>query len=137
MNKLISIVIIVLVIVLSCKTTTEVSKSTSQQGSQLKKNQMVGVVILKGVANESRSTQSNNKELYFKINAKDYFIKISEGYITKEIISKYIDKQITIKGEIKIGEWESIQSGSLQEGTSSKKARSGEYIVINKIYNLN
>lgn len=136
MNKLISIVIIFSLIVLSCKTTTEVSQSTNQQGSQLKKNQLVGVVILKGITNESRSTQSNNKELFFKINEKDYFIKISEGYVSREELSKYIDKQITIKGEIKTGEWEGIQAGSIQEGTSSKKPRSGEYIIINKIYKI-
>ena len=136
MNKLFSIFIIFAVVVLSCKTTNKVSQSTDQKDVQLKKNQMVGVVILKNMANESRNSQSN-KELYFKVNEKDYFIKISEGYIAKDIISKYIDKQIVIKGEIKTGEWETPDAGSLKDGTPSKKARSGEYIVINKIYNSN
>lgn len=137
MNKLFSIFIIFTVVVLSCKTTNKVSQSTDPKGVQLKKNQMAGIVILKGITNESRSTQSSIKELFFKINEKDYFIKISEGYVAKDIISKYIDKQIIIKGEIKTGEWETPDAGSLKDGTPSKKARSGEYIVINKIYNSN
>ncbi len=94
---------------------------------------MTGVVILKNMANGSRDTQSI-KELYLKVNEKDYFIKIAEGYVAKDIINKYIDKQIVIKGEIKTGDWENPESGSLKDGVPSKKARSGEYIVINKIY---
>lgn len=85
------------------------------------------------MANESRNSQSI-KELYFKVNEKDYFIKIAEGYIAKDIITKYIDKQIVIKGEIKTGDWEIPDAGSIKDGVPPKKARSGEYIVINKIY---
>jgi hypothetical protein len=85
------------------------------------------------MANESRNSQPI-KELYLKVNDKDYFIKIAEGYVAKDIISNYVDKQIVFKGEIKTGDWESTGVGSIKDGIPSKKARSGEYIVINKIY---
>jgi hypothetical protein len=134
MIKLNSLLIIFAFVIFSCKSTTQVSDLKEQQVDQLKKNQFIGVVVLKSMANESRNSQSE-KELYFRIGDKDYFIKITEGYIAKDIISKHVDKQILIKGEIKTGEWENPEAGSLKDGIPSKKARSGEYIVINKIFN--
>lgn len=135
MNKLSSVFIVILLIVLSCKTPTKTQQTGNQQADQLKKNQLLGVIILKNSSStESRSVQTEGKELFFKINEKDYFIKISEGYVSVDLLSEYIDKQVVIKGEIKIGEWESIKAGSIKEGTTSKKPRFGEYIVINKVF---
>jgi hypothetical protein len=131
MNKLSSLLLYFSFIILSCKTTTPISNE--QQVVQLNKNQLTGIVILKSMANESRNSQPI-KELYLKVNDKDYFIKIAEGYVAKDIISNYVDKQIVFKGEIKTGDWESTGVGSIKDGIPSKKARSGEYIVINKIY---
>lgn len=134
MNKLTSFLLFFSFIILSsCKTTTQVPDKKEQQVDQLKKNQITGVVILKSMATGSRDSQFI-KELYLKINEKDYFIKIAEGYVAKDLITKYIDKQIVIKGEIKTGDWETPDAGSIKDGTPPKNARSGEYIVINKIY---
>lgn len=133
MNKLNLFLLFFSIIILSCKTTTPISNSNEQKVVQLKKNQLTGVVLLKNMANGSRDSQSI-KELYLKVKEKDYFIKIAEGYVAKDIITKYIDKQIVIKGEVKTGDWENPDAGSIKDGTPPKKARSGEYIAIYKIF---
>ncbi len=134
MNRFLSFFITFSVIVLSCRTTTKVPQSADQQGSKLKKNQMIGVVVLKSITSESRSTESNIKELFFKINETDYFIKINEGYVTPSELLKYLNKEIIVKAEKKDGQWEMQEPSSIKDGKQVRKARSGPYVAIYKIY---
>jgi hypothetical protein len=81
-----------------------------------------------------KSSDTSIPEAYFRTNQKDYFIKFSEGYITKDNALKYKDKQIIIKGEIKQGLFENMKPASFGNKTLPPPPRSGEYIIIEKIY---
>ncbi len=116
--------IAITILLIGCKPTNE----TSNNNSSLKKNELVGTVINKEIKKQNR------KELYFRINDKDYFIKLTEGYLSEGKLLKYENQLIKIKGEIKNGPWEHQEPASFGKSTPPK-ARHGEYIVIYKIYN--
>lgn len=94
----------------------------------LKKNQFIGTVI------ELHKKKTNTTDIYFNIDDKKYFVKISEGYVSKEDLLKFLNQKIIIKGEIKNGEWEESIPGSFNSLEIPKPSRKGEYIVVTKIY---
>lgn len=124
MNKILTFII--LVILLGCKTEKDI---TSNNSENLKENQFIGTVI------ELYKKKTKTNDLYFSVEEKNYFIKFSEGYVSKEKLQKYLNKKILIKGKIKTGEWESMAPSSIGNNTIAPKPRSGDYIVIEKIYN--
>lgn len=134
MKQLKIIFIFFSLVLLSCNTTSTVSESQKNQLIQQKKNQKSGIVLYKSRADESKNRQSK-KEFYFRMNEKEYFVKIPEGYVSEEELLKNIDKQINVKGEIKNGKWEFDTPGSILNQTETIKGRSGEYFVIYKILN--
>lgn len=101
---------------------------------ELKKNQFVGKIIYKERERLSKTSAPTKKEIYLNMNEKDYFIKISEGYMSEDKLLKHENQIIKIKGEIKNGEWEHQEPVGLNN-LNPPKARSGEYIVIYRIFN--
>lgn len=99
----------------------------------MKKNQFTGTIIYQEEKIIGRSFQPE-KELYFRMNDKDYFIKISEGYVSKETLHQYENKLVRIKGELKNGIYKQSQSGSFNNQKTPTKPRSGNYITIYKIF---
>lgn len=116
----------------ACKTT----KQSTTEVSQLKKNQFLGIPQELSPTATLRG-QVVVKDIYFTTNQKNYFVKFSEGYITKEELTKYLGQEILIKGEIKNGPWESHPTVSITQQKSLAAPRSGEYIVLEKIYKTN
>lgn len=119
-----------IIVLISCNS----QKSVSNEGTEmkLKKNQFIGKFV---ELNKTKSRNVSAKlDIYFQIEEKDYFVKFSEGYVSKENIMNYLNKNILIKGEIKTGEFEESSPGSISTLENSKPGRKGEYIVINKIY---
>ena len=117
------------VIFIGCKS----SYNSIATVSELKNNQFRGVLQELTMAAKSKEGIVL-KDVYFTTNSKNYFVKFSEGYVTKEEAMKYSGKEITIKGEIKNGQWEDFPPSSIKEQKSLKSPRSGEYIVLEKIY---
>jgi hypothetical protein len=112
-----------------CKT----QQPSTASPTELKSNQFRGV-IQELSTNAQTRREVTTKDVYFSIDNKNYFIKFSEGYVTKDEALKYLGKEITIKGEIKKGEWEEYPPSSFSEKKSAAAPRSGEYIIIDKIY---
>lgn len=123
MNKL--FISILILIISGCNSQKSISIDSPEK---LKNNQFIGTVI------ELYKKKTDTKEVYFSIDEKKYFVKFSEGYVSKETLLKFSNQKIVIKGEIKNGEWEESSPGSLSSLETPKPARKGEYIVVNKIY---
>lgn len=129
MKYVIVIFAVVTIFFVGCKS----SETTTYSLKELKKNQFRGVVQELNSAPRTR-TEVVIKDIYFTTNSKNYFIKFSEGYVTKEEAMKHFGKEIIIKGEIKNGQWEDFPPSSFKDQKSLKAPRSGEYIVLEKIY---
>ncbi|MCB9360801.1 MAG: hypothetical protein H6587_04125 [Flavobacteriales bacterium] len=112
-----------------CKTSDTVANSSKE----LKSNQYKGVVQELTMPVKLRGGLVL-KDFYFTTSSKNYFIKFSEGYVSKEEAMKFLGKEIIIKGEIKNGAWEDFPPYSAEEQKTLKAPRSGEYIVLEKIY---
>jgi hypothetical protein len=125
------IYILLIISFANCKSSKQ--NKSKKSINNLKKNQFTGVIITKDKPKINNSDISI-PEAYFRTNQKDYFIKFSEGYVTKDNVLKYKNKQIIIKGEIKQGLFENMKPASFGNKTPPPPPRSGEYITIEKIY---
>lgn len=100
---------------------------------ELKKNEFLGIVEYKEYKQLSRNSPTRPKELFLKTKNKEYFIKISEGYLSKNKIIQYIGASVLVKGEIKNGEWEERIPIDIKN-PNPPEPRSGDYLIIKKIY---
>lgn len=126
-----SYIIVLFLLIFSCKNQPVTAPSANvdiKQEETLKKNEFFAVVT------ERKKKRNNDEiELLLLINETKYFVKIDEGYVSKEKLLKYLNQTIKIKGEIKNGQWEADIPGSVLEKTQPIKGRSGEYIAVYKI----
>lgn len=124
------IYLISIILFIGCNSQKSISVDKPEN---LKKNQLIGTFV--AVSRKiTRGKEDRINEYYFRIENKNYFVKFSEGYVSKEKMLKYLNKQIVIKGEIKNGKWEEATAGSFIGSKVSKRARSGDYIIIIKIF---
>ena len=68
------------------------------------------------------------KELYLRCSIQDYFIKICEGNVTKDELTKYLNSGIEVEMEIKEGMLDHCDTNP-----AYAQSRTGTYIVIKKI----
>jgi hypothetical protein len=125
-------ILVLLLLILSCKTKPIKETSTNtkfKKEESLKKNEFYVVVTER----KKKKNNDNQKELILLINDKKYFVKIDEGYVSRDKLYKYLNQTIRIKGEIKNGPWEADIPGSVLDQTQPIKGRSGDYIVVYKI----
>jgi len=99
------------------------------QTTALKKNQYRATVVQR-----KKELQKNYTDFFLKIDDKIYFIKINEGYVSPSELLKCLNKEIIVKAELREGPWEVQEPSSIKEGKQVRKARSGPYVVIYKIY---
>ncbi|MCC7331117.1 MAG: hypothetical protein IT232_00790 [Flavobacteriales bacterium] len=132
--KQLIILTLTIFLITSCKSGKNSNSTLNKQEIQLKKNQFLGTVKFSTPVNSSReASQHSKKEYYIEINNEYYFVKFSEGFVKENTLSKYIDKEIIIKGEIKNGKWEDGTSGSIANKTIAVQPRIGKYVTIDKI----
>lgn len=125
-----SLLVIVLILFTGCKS----NSNNNSIETELKKNQFIGKIVYKEKKKNTRSSSQQKKDFYFIIDDKDYFIKISDGYVSEDKLLKYENQLIKIKGEIKNGEWEHQEPVGLNN-LNPPKARRGNYIAIYRIIN--
>lgn len=68
------------------------------------------------------------KEFYLRCSVQDYFIKLCESDITPEQLIPFVDQGISVKMEVKEGEWDVCPGDEVEV-----QSRIGEYIVISEI----
>jgi hypothetical protein len=125
--RLFFIITTILFSIYGCKTNDETSNLTT-----LKDYQLRGSVIY--LPKKTNKGLESTKELYFRVENKNYFIKLSESSVSALYLMKYIDKPVVVKGSIKEGLWENQKPMAINSVEQPEKARSGPYIVIEKIY---
>jgi len=126
-----SIIIIILSFILfACSAQDAATTSSSTSKTEASRRKMFGKVVVKSLPNND--SQTTTPVLYFDLNGAEYFIKISEGTVKKEMIQKYTYKEVDILGEIKTGLWSSGAVQAKDEETAD--IEEGEYIVIYKIF---
>ncbi len=118
---------------LGCKTTSNQS-NTVDKTQELKKNQYLATVVQSANTSRQESIKVNN-DLYLKINGEIYFVKFNEGYVSYDKLKNYLNQEIVVKVEFKSGFWEVQEPSSISSKEQPKAARSGKYVVLNKIYN--
>lgn len=128
--QILSQLLIILILFIGCKS----SSNGNSIETELKKNQFLGKIVYKEKKSNTRATSQQKKDFYFIIDGKDYFIKISDGYVSEDKLFKYENQLIKIKGEIKNGEWEHQEPVGLNN-LNPPKARRGNYIAIYRIIN--
>ena len=135
MKKIVAGLTIILISFSACKNTqTNDSKIKSiDQAENLKKNQKKGLVVEKTRRGSKRGDEKIS-EYFLRINEKDYFVKYDEGYISKEKLSKYINKEIVFKGELKRGPLSKEIPASITN-PNPPIVRTGDYVAIYKIFN--
>jgi hypothetical protein len=124
---------ILCLLIISCTTTTSVNSESkiNPPEENLSGSQYTGTLIEKTFVNKGGKEFNHIKELYFKLSAEEiYFIKYlyTEGSVTANDLRPYINKPITILGEIKEGLWD-VTGDSPPEAQS----RIGKYIIIYRI----
>jgi hypothetical protein len=72
----------------------------------------------------------DEKEYYFRFNEQNYFIKLSESAVTTKDLSKRLDKDVCLLGEIISGPWEAEKPATISTPHGAEKAREGLYIAI-------
>lgn len=87
---------------------------------------ITGQVIVKSGVN--RKGKPMGEDLYLRCSIQDYFIKFCESEVSRETIAAMVDKAITVKMDIRDGEWDNC--GHEVEPVQS---RIGTYIAIQKI----
>lgn len=97
----------------------------------LKGNQKKGTVL--HLPRKTSEGLQDEKEFYLRIDEVNYFVKFSESKVTAAELKKYIKQTIVIEGTLKNGPWEAQKPGALTTNEESQKARSGMYVVIDKI----
>ena len=123
------ILIFLTVCFISCK----IQESSPHIVKKLRENQYRATVLLFPKRSKS-PIEGDIKEVYLKIKEKRYFVKIDEGYVSKDEFLKYLNQEILIKGVIKNGLWEPQRPAAIMGAKQPKKARSGMYIAVEKIY---
>lgn len=119
--------IFLLLILLSACKTQETVVSESISSDELKE----GVLIK--LPEKTRNGLMSVEEYYFKLDGKNYFVKLSESNVPTKKLQKYVDKNVVIEGDIKNGPWEVVKPASLSSPDPVEVARSGMYITINSI----
>jgi hypothetical protein len=129
MKKVIPYIITVLLFV-QCTTPAEVppKKYTNLSKETVSGTIYVGTIIEQTFVNKAGKPMENVKELYFRLSEEEiYFIKYlySEGAITAEHLRPYLDKPITILGEIRDGLWDVSE-----DNPYGAQSRIGKYMVV-------
>jgi len=120
-------IILLFISIYGCKTQENASKVVA-----LKEYQKRGTVI--HLSKKTSKGLTAEKEYYFRIDNINYFIKLSESYVTALDLSKYINQTIVVKGYIKNGLWELQEPKAIMSAKQPEKARSGAYITLERIY---
>ena len=68
---------VIMIFLFSCKTSNE--GISNIDSTSLKKNELIGTILYKEGRRVQKGQEAEKKELYFNVNNKDYFIKLSEG----------------------------------------------------------
>lgn len=80
------------------------------------------------------SNQAGHKtqqmEWYLRCSIQDYFIKLCESAIEERDLEPYLNKGISVKMEIREGEWDSCSKEDLLS-----QSRIGTYVIIKRIKN--
>jgi len=87
---------------------------------------ITGQVIVKTAKNKRGDPMG--EDLYLRCSIQDYFIKFCESEVSRETVAALESKHITVKMDIRNGEWDSC--GHDEEAVQS---RVGTYIAIQKI----
>lgn len=125
--RLFFILTAILFSIYGCKTNDETSNLTTLKDYQLRGS----VIHLPKKTNEGLES---TKELYFRVENKNYFIKLNECLVSVPDLMKHLGKTIVVKAHIKEGQWEHQKPMAISSVKQPEKARSGPYITIEKIY---
>lgn len=68
------------------------------------------------------------KELYLRCSIQDYYIKLCETKVHKSDLLKYLNKGISVKMEIREGNWDTCPNDY-----PNAQSRIGNYVVISEI----
>lgn len=68
------------------------------------------------------------KELYLRCSIQDYYIKLCESKVSKSDLLKYLNKGISVKMEIREGNWDICPNDY-----PNAQSRIGNYVVITEI----
>lgn len=114
-------------------TSCKVQQNSNSTHKPLKENQLRATVLHLPLRSKEGLDNSKN-EFYLKIDNKNYFVKLSECFVSEATLLKYVNKEIVIRGQIKSGAWEHEKASSFGQTTEPEKPRSGPYVVIEKVY---
>lgn len=109
---------IILLLLFSCKNTSEINKTSKSSNCQL---------IEKDFTHKGGDL-TEVKELYLRCSIQDYFIKFCESNITSEELKLYLNKSIEVEFEIKEGFLDHCEAIP-----DYAQSRIGTYVVIRKI----
>jgi len=129
--KLIIIISSTLLFLLSCTSSSSIHDNNTEK--KLKENQYKAVV-LELAKRTSTGLDEKNKEIYLKVNGQNYYVRISEGYVTTKEFLKHLNQEVVIKGEIKISESKYNKPVSIIGAKQPEQERKGPYMVVYKIY---
>jgi hypothetical protein len=104
----------------------KVQRDTMQKGKGISPYTSCQVVEKSFLGKSRKST--GRKELYLRCSIQDYFIKFSESAVSKEDVLPYLNRVITVKMTVEIGEWDSCAND-----LHDMQSRVGNYVVIHKI----
>lgn len=96
-----------------------------------KTNLKTGTVIY--AQKKTRDGLQKEMEFYFRIEGKNYFVKLSESKVNATELKKHVNQTVSIKGNIKNGPWEEMKATTITSNQYPEKPRSGVYITIDKI----
>ena len=82
---------------------------------------------------KTREGLQKEMEFYFRIEEKNYFVKLSESKVNATELKKHVNQTVSIKGNIKNGPWEEKKATTITSNQYPEKPRSGVYITIDKI----
>jgi hypothetical protein len=82
---------------------------------------------------KTREGLQKEMEFYFRIEEKNYFVKLSESKVNATELKKHVNQTVSIKGNIKNGPWEEMKATTITSNQYPEKPRSGVYITIDKI----
>ena len=119
------LLIILLLSFFSCTDTKEIPQGKSM--GMADSNTTTCQLIEKEFTNKGGKI-TEYKELYLRCSIQDYFIKICEGNVTKEELTKYLNAGIEVEMEIKEGMLDHCDSNP-----AYAQSRTGTYVVIKKI----
>lgn len=117
------LIIGLLLCTVSCGTQKEVVTESTE--NEIKK----GTVI--ELARKTREGLSDDKDLYFRMGGRNFFIKLTDSDVQLKELRKHIDKEICVVGEVKNGPWNETGAATLSQ--PAQKERAGLYIAIKDI----